>query len=97
MKVDRDRFLEEGFLIVPDAVPPDRLEAVRAAYEIMVERQKRVWAQQRKPDEPPGGQWESSAQPRLAIHSMLDQIDQQTAWTVQVWLCENSAASARRC
>ena len=89
MKVDRDRFIEDGYLIVPGAVPPDRLHKVRNAYEIMVERQKRVWAQQREPDEPPGGEWEMSAQPRLAIQSMVDQIDEQTAWTIQVWLCEN--------
>ena len=29
--VDRDRFLEEGYLVVKEAVPRDKLEQVRAA------------------------------------------------------------------
>ena len=67
MRVDRDRFLEEGYLVVPEVVPSGRLEAVRAAYEILVERQRQIWASERKPDDPPGGAWETSAQPRLAL------------------------------
>ena len=36
MRVDRDRFLEEGYLVVQEVVPPDQLDEVRAAYEILV-------------------------------------------------------------
>jgi hypothetical protein len=34
--VDRERFLEEGYLIVKEAVPRDELESVRKVYETLV-------------------------------------------------------------
>jgi hypothetical protein len=87
MRVDRDRFLEEGYLVVPEVVPSGRLEAVRAAYEILVERQRQIWASERKPDDPPGGAWETSAQPRLVLSRPPgDQIDARSAAAVEVWL-----------
>ncbi|SVE11455.1 uncharacterized protein METZ01_LOCUS464309 [marine metagenome] len=36
MTNNRDRFLEDGYLIVREAIPPDELEAVRTAYEVLV-------------------------------------------------------------
>ena len=78
MQVNRDRFLEEGYLIVRGAIPPDQLESVRVAYEPMVERQKTIWAQERGPEDPPGGVWELSAQPRLNISGMIDHLDAET-------------------
>ena len=84
MRVDRDRFLEEGYLVVPEVVPSGRLEAVRAAYEILVERQRQIWASERKPDAPPGGAWETSAQPRLVLSRPPgDQIDARSAAAVR--------------
>ena len=91
MRVDRDRFLEEGYLVVREVVPPDQLDEVRAAYEILVERQRETWASQRKPDDPPGGAWETSAQPRLALNRELgDAIDERSAAAVEVWLGERA-------
>jgi hypothetical protein len=91
MRVDRDRFLEEGYLVVPEVVPSGRLEAVRAAYEILVERQRQIWASERKPDDPPGGAWETSAQPRLVLSRPPgDQIDARSAAAVEVWLGERA-------
>lgn len=89
MQVNRDRFLEEGYLIVRGAIPPDQLESVCVAYERMVERQKTIWAQERGPEDPPGGVWELSAQPRLNISGMIDHLDAETIKTVETWLFEN--------
>jgi ectoine hydroxylase-related dioxygenase (phytanoyl-CoA dioxygenase family) len=89
MKINRDQFLEEGYLILRNVIPPARLEEVRAAHEIMVERQKVIWAQNRGPDDPPGGNWETGMQPRLILHDMGAQIDAQTASIVEIWLHEN--------
>ena len=92
MRVDRDRFLEEGYLVVQEVVPPDQLDEVRAAYEILVDRQRETWVSQRKPDDPPGGAWETSAQPRLALsgEELSDAIDGRTAAAVEMWLGERA-------
>ena len=70
---------------------PDELDALRNSYEHLVEQQKAIWAQQRKPDDPPGGVWETSSQPRLLLHlsPLADQINEQTANAVEIWLHEN--------
>ncbi|SVD90720.1 uncharacterized protein METZ01_LOCUS443574, partial [marine metagenome] len=92
MRVDRDRFLEEGYLVVQEVVPPDQLDEVRAAYEILVDRQRETWVSQRKPDDPPGGAWETSSQPRLALSGvgLSDAIDGRTAAAVEMWLGERA-------
>ena len=89
MQVDRDQFLEDGYIIRRAVIPPDQLEDLRAAYEIMVERQKVIWARERSPDAPPGGAWETGMQPRLILHNMGNQIDAQTVQTLEIWLHEN--------
>ena len=89
MKVNRDQFLEDGYFIQRNAIPPDQLADLRAAYETMVERQKIIWARDRGPDDPPGGVWEMGAQPRLILDNMGDQLDTQTAQTIEIWLHEN--------
>ena len=33
MSVDRQRWLEQGYLIRRNVIPPDQLDAVRASYE----------------------------------------------------------------
>ena len=89
MHVDRDRFLEEGYLIVRQVVRPDRLQEVRQAYEILVNKQRAIWVRERNPEDPPDGVWETSAQPRLDLNRQLaDEIDDSTAMTVEVWLGE---------
>ena len=94
MKVNRDQFLEDGYFIQRNAIPPDQLADLRAAYEIMVEHQKIIWARDRDPDGPPGGVWEMGAQPRLALHNMGDQLDAQTAQTIEIWLHENTLGTS---
>ena len=96
MKVDRNQFLEEGYVVLRNVIPADELEALRASYEILVERQKVIWAQERKPDDPPGGVWEASAQPRLLLQRspLADLIDKDTSSAVEIWLHENTQGAS---
>ena len=61
MQVDRELFMEQGFLILRDFIPRDKLDAIRASAEIMLERQKEIWRRERKPGDPPGGEWGDGA------------------------------------
>lgn len=96
MKIDRNQFLEEGYVVLRNVIPADELEALRASYEVLVERQKIIWAQERKPDDPPGGVWEASAQPRLLLQRspLADSIDEDTASAVEIWLHENTQGAS---
>ena len=96
MKIDRDRFLEEGYLTVREAIPLSQLEAVREAYELLVGYQREIWALERKPDDPPGGEWEIARQPRLHLNAisprltgLLDRIDGRTIKAIEAWMFEN--------
>ena len=66
-QIDRDRFLEEGYLVVHGVIPPGDLDAVREAYERLVDVQRGVWAETRAAGDPPGGMWETHRQPRLHL------------------------------
>ena len=89
MRVNRDQFLEEGYVILRHVIPPEMLDAVRTACEKMVDRQRAIWAREREPDAPAGGVWETAAQPRLHLQTMGDQVDAETALAVEIWLHEN--------
>ena len=90
-QVNRDQFLEQGYLVVKEAVPRSRLDEVRKAYEKLVDLQREYWKTDRKEGDPPGGQWETSPQPRLRLqgHPLIHQIDEETAPAVEVWLEPN--------
>ena len=94
MQVNRQQFLEQGYLVLREIIPPDRLRQLRADFEVLVERQKRIWAQERGPDDPPGGDWETRPQPRLVSYNRL--IDEATTSTVEVWLQENTLGVSRQ-
>ena len=96
MKIDRSQFLKDGYVVLRNVIPDDELDPLRASYEILVERQKAIWAQERKPDDPPGGVWETSAQPRLLLHQspLADLIDKDTASAVEIWLHENTQGAS---
>jgi ectoine hydroxylase-related dioxygenase (phytanoyl-CoA dioxygenase family) len=64
-KVNRQSLLENGFLVIPDLLNPEQLARMRESVEQMVGRRKAMSAQNRKGDEPPGGAWATSPQPRL--------------------------------
>lgn len=86
--IDRSRFLDEGYLIVEGLIPPARLAGLRRAFEALVDRQRGIWARERGPEEPPGGQWEASSQPRLILNEMGAQVDAQTAPAIEFWTQE---------
>ena len=89
MRVNRDQFLEQGYVILRHCIPPEMLDAVRTACEKMVDRQRAIWARERAPDAPAGGVWETAPQPRLHLQTMQDQIDAETALSIEIWLHEN--------
>ena len=96
MKINREQFLEDGYVILRQVIPPQRLAELRQAYELLVERQKAIWARQRGPHDPPGGVWETNAQPRLNLATLADQIDAQAASAVEIWLHENMQGVSSR-
>jgi len=92
MQLNQDQFMEQGYLVLREVVPPAELEDLRTGYERMVDRQRGLWASERNPDDPPGGVWETGAQPRLMLHHppLVDLIDKATANTAEIWLHENT-------
>ena len=96
MKFSRDQFLEDGYVILRQVIPPQQLAELRQAYELLVERQKVIWARERGPDDPPGGVWETNAQPRLNLGALAGQIDAQTVSAVECWLHENMQGVSSR-
>jgi len=90
MDVNRQQFLEDGYVILRQVIPPDQLDSLRHSYEIMVDRQRAIWAQ----EDPPDGVWGRAAQPRLNLTSLADQIDESTASTIEIWLHENTQGAS---
>ena len=91
MQVNRTQFMEEGYLVFREVVPPEELDALRESYELMVSRQRDIWARERGPNEPPGGVWETSPQPRLQLghNPLAGLVDEKTASAVEIWAHEN--------
>ena len=89
MEVNRQRFLDEGYLIIRRLIAQERLDKLRVSYEALVDRQKEIWARTRTPGDPPGGVWETAKQPRVSpvVPGVLDTA---TADAVEVWLQENT-------
>ena len=91
-QIDRDRFLEEGYLVVRGVIPPGDLDAVREAYERLVDVQRGIWRETRAEGDPPGGMWETHRQPRLHLsrRPLSQRIDRSTARAVEMWLSEGA-------
>ncbi len=90
MRVDRDKFMEQGFLILRNVIPPDKLEHMRASCETILDRQKAVWASERGPDDPPGGQHDMVRQPRVHMERP-GLIDEETANVVEdFWIADET-------
>ena len=91
----QEQLKRDGFVVVKEVVPPDRLEELRAVFEAIVDRQRDTWIRDRGPDDPPGGQWELGAQPRV---SGFDRhVDgQQTAAAVEWCLGETTLGVSRQ-
>ena len=93
MNFDHRKLFEDGFIVLRGVVPPDWLDPLRDSFERMVDRQKETWARERKPDDPPGGQWAVSSQPRLNFESL---VDEDTANTMAFGLHEHTMGVSRR-
>ena len=85
MHIDRDRFLEEGYLILPQVIPPKDLGPLRQSCERLLDQQQAVWAQQRGSDDPPGGEWEKSSQPRVMAGRLADRVDRHSIAALEIW------------
>ena len=81
----RKELLRDGFVIVRGVIPPAALEDTQQIFEGLVDKQRRVWSQERGADDPPGGVWETSAQPRLGTFDGLVESPEQ-ARAVEVLL-----------
>ena len=92
MRINRDQFLEDGYLVLKQIIPSGQLEDLRISYEHLVETQKVIWSTERSPEAPYGGVWEAAAQPRLLLQRspLADLIDQHTASAVEIWLHPNT-------
>lgn len=91
MQVNLTQFMEEGYLVFREVIPPEELDALRESYELMVSRQREIWARERSPQDPPGGVWETSPQPRLLLgrDPLAGLVDEKTASAVEIWAHEN--------
>ena len=93
MQVDRKKFTEEGYNILPNVVPPDQLDSLRQNIEHMVNCRKEISAQQRTLHEPPGGSWQASAQPRLQFDR---DCDARSSATIEFLLHENTLGVSKQ-
>ena len=85
----------DGYLIIRNVIPADRLDAVREACEGLLDRQREVWRREAGPDDPPGGTWEKHMQPRVPDFHAL--VDAETALAVELWLSEPIMGTAASC
>ena len=83
---NRALLMRDGYLVKRDVIPPDDLVSMRETFETLLERQKAVWRRDRGPDDPPGGPWDNSPQPRLSNTEIF--IDAETASAVEFWVSE---------
>ena len=93
VKVDRQDLLDQGYLIVRQCVPPDQLESLRQHCELMLERHKQWWADNRQPGDPPGGEWETNMQPRVLFDRVVDRDNFQS---IDFVLHENTYGVSRQ-
>lgn len=93
MQVNRQQLMDDGYNILRNVVPPDRLEPMRNSIEQMVDRRKELSTQRRTPDQPPGGEWAASRQPRLKFST---DCDNTSAGAIEFLLHENTLGVAQQ-
>lgn len=90
MGIDRDQFIDQGYIILRNIIPSNKLRDMRASSEIILERQKRIWASEMSPSDPPGGIYETARQPRVVME-LPGLIDAKTANVVEdFWLANKT-------
>ena len=87
MEVDAKQFLKDGYLILRQAVAPERLDHMRLLVELMVDKSKAMSAAERTADDPLGGAWYAGGQPRVEVPVV---VDEDTAEFVDFCLEENT-------
>lgn len=85
MHIDRDLFMEQGFLIIENIVSRDQLVQLRFHCETALQAQQLIWAKEAGPDAPPGGYWEEADHPTMSIDRV---VDRQTAPAIEFCLNE---------
>ena len=93
MKVDAQQLVDDGYIILREVVPSDELQHLRETFETLVDRQKEVWRAQRKPDDPPGGAFDTSKQPRVFFNEV---VDGETSDAAGFCLHENTLGVSRQ-
>ena len=69
MKVNLQQLLDDGYIILREVIPSDQLDQLRASFEVLVERQKEIWAREQTPSV-----WETGGQPRLVhFQNLIEQ------------------------
>ena len=69
MQGDAETLKRDGFVIVRDCVAPADLDAARATWEALLDRQREVWAREAGPGK--ASAWERGAQPRLGLPELV--------------------------
>ena len=94
MNVDLQQFKRDGYLILRQVIPPELLDDLRSSFEKLVNHQREIWVRERKPGDPPGGQWETQPQPRIAL--FCEFIDESTENAIKICLHENTRGVCRQ-
>ena len=72
-RIDPGEFVENGYTIVRNIIPPDQLDALRAGFEMQFEKQRLIETARRKPDDRPANWWENSRQRRVLPEKTVDE------------------------
>ena len=76
MQLDHDRFMEDGFLILPGFIG-EELDEMRMGVDVLVQLSQAQARDNRKPDEPIGGKWHAGGQPRVIVERV---VTEETAY-----------------
>ena len=90
MQIDPQQFLDDGYVILRNVIPPDRLDDLRASFETLVDRQQAIWARDR--DDPSNHAYKVK-QPRFAFQT---HVDAATANTVELCLHAHTLGVSRQ-
>ncbi|MAG36826.1 MAG: hypothetical protein CL878_11375 [Dehalococcoidia bacterium] len=92
MQVNPQQLLDDGFIILRQVIPPERLDELRTSYETIVKRQHQIWSGELEWDEPVGMDYKPK-QPRIVLSAV---VDAATADTVEFCLHENTLGVSRQ-
>ena len=70
--IDREKFLDQGCLILRSTVPPKQLDELRLTAELLTDRSKAQSLAARSNGDPRGGEWYEAVQPRVEIDRTVD-------------------------